>query len=372
MKKIAIIGRGTAGCYAASHFLRWTDWEIDWYFDPKISPQAVGEGSTLDFPKDLDLNLGFNVSELESIYGTAKAGIKKVNWGPGKEFVHTFPGGHVGYHFNAVLLQEWIISKLKTNRRVAFFEKNVTADVVDADYVMDCSGKPSNFDKFTMSEYIPVNSVHVTQCFWEGVKFQYTLTIARPYGWVFGIPLLNRCSIGYMYNNNINTLEEVKEDVKQIFKDYNLTPSDTTNSFSFKNYYRNVNYEGRVAYNGNTSFFLEPLEATSINFMNRNQRRAFDYWHFNKSLEETNKEYSDEIKEIENVIMLHYAAGSIYETKFWEEAQQRGYKNFLSLLMNPRFREILNTPDESMHYGTWNKRSFHQNLPALDLFNKIL
>jgi len=370
MKKIAIIGRGTAGCYTASHFLRWTNWDLDWYFDPKISPQAVGEGSALDFPRDLDTNLGFNIAELESIYGTSKSGIKKIGWGSGEDFIHTFPGGSVGYHFNAVMLQEWIINKLRSSRRVSFFEKNVTTDDIDADYVIDCSGKPSTFEKFNLSDFIPVNSVYVTQCFWEGVKFQYTLTIARPYGWVFGIPLLNRCSVGYMYNKDINTLDEVKEDVKEIFHNFKLTPSDVTNNFSFNNYYRIKNYEGRVAYNGNASFFLEPLEATSINFMNRNQRRAFDYWHNEKSLNTVNEEYLSEIKEIENVIMLHYASGSIYKSKFWDYAQERGMNNFNLMIKNPRFREVLITNDELMHYGTWPKRSFHQNLFPLRLFDK--
>jgi len=367
-KKVAIIGRGTAGCYAVSHFYRWSDWEIDWYFDTKIKPQAVGEGSTLDFPRDLHLNMDFNIGELESIYGTLKAGIKKTGWGPGTEYIHTFPGGSAGYHFNAVMLQEWVIDYFKQRRRVNIIEQNVTHDMVDSDFIMDCSGKPESYDDFTMSEFIPVNSVYVTQCFWEGVKFLYTLAIARPYGWVFGIPLLNRCSIGYMYNNAINTVEEVKEDVKQIFEDYHLTPSDQTNSFSFKNYYRKKNYEGRVAYNGNASFFLEPLEATSINLMNRNQRRAYDHWFGNKFLIHVNDEYEKDIAEIENVIMLHYAAGSVFDTEFWRYAQNRGKQNFPSLLANERFKSILaGETGESASYGTWNRTSFKQNLTNLNL-----
>lgn len=371
MHKIAIIGRGTAGCYAASHFLKWTDWELDWYFDPTISPQAVGEGSTLDFPKDLEINLNFNIGELESIYGTTKAGIKKTGWASGKDFIHSFPAGCSGYHFNAVLLQEWIINHVKSNPRVRFIESNVQAKQVDADYVMDCSGKPSNFDKFVLSEFIPVNSVYVTQCFWEGIRFQYTLCIARPYGWVFGIPLLNRCSIGYMFNKDINTLEEVKQDVQEIFKQYQLTPSKVTNNFSFKNYYRQVNFEGRIAYNGNASFFLEPLEATSINFMNNIQRRAFDYWNRNLSLEEVNDFYQSDICEIENVIMLHYASGAVFKSDFWDYAQKRGLDNFNLMLSKPKFKEILTTSDNLMQFGTWARRSFNQNLSNLQLLDYI-
>ena len=171
-----------------------------------------------------------------------------------------------------------------------------------------------------------------------------------------------------MYNNTINTLEEVKEDVQQIFQDYSLTPSDTTNAFSFKNYYRKQNYQGRVAYNGNASFFLEPLEATSINLMNRNQRRAYDTWFGNKFLMQANNEYQQDIAEIENVIMMHYAAGSQFDTEFWRYAQQRGKKNFPSLLGNSRFKAILAGEEtESASYGTWNRTSFKQNLSNLGL-----
>ena len=67
-----------------------------------------------------------------------------------------------------------------------------------------------------------------------------------------------------MFNSDINSLDEVKEDVKDVFEQYNLVPSDKTNFLQFKNYSRKVNFQGRVSYNGNASFFFDPLEATSI------------------------------------------------------------------------------------------------------------
>ena len=35
----------------------------------------------------------------------------------------------------------------------------------------------------------------------------------------------------FLYNNKINTLEDIKQDVKEVFKQYNLTASDHTNWF---------------------------------------------------------------------------------------------------------------------------------------------
>jgi len=377
-KKFAIIGRGTAGAFALTHYYRHTDFEIDWYFDSNVKPQAVGEGTTLIFPHAISDNINFGILDLESIYGTVKCGIKKTNWGDcGNDYIHEFSSGDHGYHFNAVMLQNFILNFAKKQSRIKIIDKNVDHQDIDADYIMDCSGKPKNYEDFQYSTYIPVNTGYVTQCYWEGVRFQYTLTLARPYGWVFGIPLLNRCAIGYMYNSNINSLDEIKEDVQNIFKEYSLNPSQDTNFLEFKNYYRKENYHGRVCYNGNASFFLEPLEATSISMMNFIQKEFFDLIYarlnnnnyFENSDEYKNKNYQDYIREIENVIMLHYASGSKFNTEFWKFAKERGKENFQILKKNPKFISLMNNNKKVQEYGTWNRRSFLMNLSNLDLLN---
>lgn len=378
MKKVSIIGKGTAGCISAAHFLHYTDWFVDFYFDNQIKPQAVGEGSNLVLPMRLNHIIDFQHDDLSKLDGSFKYGIKKTGWGTGKEFIHNFPPPNVGYHFNALKLQDLILNKIKNNPRFRIVEGNISHENIDSDFIMDCSGKPTNFNEFIIPESIPVNSVHVTQCFWDHARFQYTLTLARPYGWVFGIPLQNRCSIGYLYNNKINSLEEIKQDVVNVFREYNLTPSETTNSFEFNNYYRINNFSNRVAYNGNASFFLEPLEATSIAFMDIINRLAYDAWNTGESIESVNQHYHKHITEIETVIMLHYYAGSTFDTEFWKFAKLRGEENLKQAIKNPKFLEMIeyskfNNPNyvAKEDYGTWWLGSFYQNFQNLDLYNKI-
>jgi hypothetical protein len=388
LKKLAIIGRGTAGCFAAMHFLRYTEWDIDFYFDPNIKPQTVGEGISLVPTISLRDCLGFKHSDLKHVDGVFKTGIVKSGWNSGTDFEHTFPPSNVAYHFNAVKLQDYIISKIQNSSRFKLIEKNTNANDIDSTFVMDCSGKPNNFEDFNTEISIPVNAVHVTQCYWDHPKFQHTLTIARPYGWVFGIPLQNRCSIGYMYNHTISTLEEVKEDVKNIFVGYNLTPSVDHNTFQFSNYYRKENHQGRISYNGNASFFLEPLEATSITTMLNICRQAFDVWHDNLSKEASNNLYIQNLTDIENIIMLHYLADSQFKSKFWDFAQERAYKNIESLLMSESSSRFLSIYEESKsfdwkinsekicesaEFGTWGIHSMTENLnsDALNLYDKI-
>lgn len=377
-KKIAILGCGTAGMLALTHFHRWSkNCEIELYYNPTIAPQSVGEGSTLDFPRALYENIGFRHVDLEHVDGSFKGGIWKTGWSDGVEYMHNFPPPGVGYHFNAVKLQNYIKDRLKD--KIKIIEQSTTAEQIDADFVMDCSGKPASYEDFVLTESIPVNSVHVTPCYWDHARFQYTLTLARPYGWVFGIPLQNRCSIGYLYNNAINTLEEVKEDVLQVFADYNLTPSTDHNTFEFKNYYRKKNFTGRIVYNGNASFFLEPLEATSIALMNRILKMSYDNWFNNTSLDLLNDDYNIFLKEIETVIMLHYFAGSVFKTQFWELARARAEKIVARAKTDNRFNEFVEQSKIDSHtllradgsYGTWGKLSFKQNLENLNLYEKI-
>jgi len=376
-KKLAIIGKGTAGCYALSHFMRWTDWDIDLIHDPDIKPQAVGEGSDLILPASLNEQFDFSYTDLHDIDGSLKLGIRKINWNGSNDYIHTFPAPNSSMHFNAYKLQQYLIDRYIDDDRLNIVENAVNFDDIDADYVMDCSGKPPNYDAYTVLDSIPVNSVYVTQCFWDKIDFQYTLTIARPYGWVFGIPLANRCSIGYMYNNTISTLAEVKEDVNEIFKQFNLTPSDKTSNFSFKNYYKTHNYDTRICYNGNASFFLEPMEATSISTMDKVQRAAYDIWHNVIDCEKANGQYNKYLKEVEAMIMLHYYAGSKFSTKFWEFAKERAITvmekavkddDFVNIIVNSK---KLTTENRKLRYASWHLISYYQNLTNLNLYDKF-
>ena len=381
--KIAIIGAGTAGSITSTLISQNLPHEVDWYFDPNTPAKSVGEGTSLTFPKFLYEELNVNMVELNSsLDGTYKNGIRKINWGGSGDFIHDFPLGASGVHFNASKFQNLTQNKIQDRVNIIPSRINSYEDI-DATYIIDCSGKPLSTQDYTYPKSIPVNSTHIVQCFWEKPEFEYTLTIARPYGWVFGIPLQNRCSIGYLYNKNINTLEEVQEDIKEVFKQFNLTPSSKTNSFSFDNYFRKQNFYDRVAYNGNASFFLEPLEATSIDVIIRNTHLSIDFLRGESTLGEVNIKYQDHLNEIEEMIMLHYLAGSKFNTPFWKFAQERAQITLEKSLNNSRFTRMFNSLPHSpeipysfnngsnLGAGTWPINSYYFNLKELGLLQPL-
>jgi tryptophan halogenase len=388
-KRIAVIGRGTAGSFAITSLSRrFPDHEIEWYFDPNTPTQAVGEGSTIPVPRSLFLSFGFTYEDFFRVDGTVKTGIYKKNWGTKNEvFRHDFRPPSSGIHFSAVGIQKYILEKSEQvlGDRLKVIPEIVDYRNIDADYIFNASGVPKDYDDFHKSDYIPVNAAYVTQCYWDFPRFDYTLAIASKHGWVFGIPLQNRCSIGYMYNSNITTKEEIMEDVKGIFEEWNLTPSTDTISLNFNNYYRKQNYEdgGRIAHSGNSSFFLEPLEATSTGLMHKIQSDAADVWNGIKTQDEANQLYLDELRNIELMVMLHYASGSKFDTPFWQFAQERGIRKIESYKDNKQFREIyeavrhgkdyydaIQLPEKFVQYGdfgSWPPAAYMVNMEKLGI-----
>ena len=384
-KRIAVIGKGTAGSISATYFNRYNpnNMEVIWYYDPSKSPQSVGEGSTLPLLRTLENGLDFTYDDLKKIDGSIKKGIKKINWGGSGNFLHHFPLYFHSFHFNANKLQDYIFNKLKN--QISIKEQPITSHSdIDSDYILDCSGSPSSFHSYNISKSVTVNAAYITQCYWEGPRFDYTLTIARPYGWVFGIPLQNRCSIGYLYNKDINTLEEVKEDVKNVFKDFNLNPSENTSSLSFNNYYKKQNFTDRVAYNGNASFFLEPMEATSIGLIDAINFEFFKIINEKKNVFDSNQFYLQELKDIQRMISLHYLSGSKFTTKFWDFSYKKSKKYIkesiddkflkmyeLSKKYNSLNRLVTLEKIEPKEVAQWALFSYNQNLKELDLYNKL-
>jgi hypothetical protein len=343
MNKIAIVGRGTVGCMTAAHFLRWSDWQVDWIYDPAITPAAVGEGTTLALPRSLSENLSFDSDDMLKLSSTPKMGIAKRNWGQqNAEYNHPFPSGSCGMHFNAVTFQDYVFNKLKDNPRLNLIEKNASVDNIDADKIIVCTGSPTLFDdEYALSEYIPVNACVVSQCPWDMPRFLHTLTYAMPWGWVFGIPLQNRCAIGYLYNDKFVSEEQIKEEVKELLEELKLIPN-VQRSLKFNNYYRKNNFTERVAYNGNASFFLEPLEATSTGFAHAINTLAVDVFSGFKSPEYANEVYHRILDETESMICMHYFAGSTFKNEFWDYAESMGRKKMNLMMSNENsFSSIL-------------------------------
>jgi hypothetical protein len=392
MKKITIVGRGTVGCAAAAHYSKHheEDTIIDWVYDPSIPTTAVGEGTTLMLPDLLNKALEFDTNDLNNLDSIPKMGILKNGW-TDKEYFHSFPTGMAAMHFNAISFQDYIFDILKDKSNINLIESNVDLDKlhdIDSDLVMSCVGSPKQVgeSKFTIRDNIVVNACYVSQCPWDFSRFNWSLTHAKKHGWIFGIPLQNRVAIGYLFNKDITPLEDIKEEVDQILNELNLEPK-VQRLIEFNNYNRKINFEddGRIVHNGNASYFLEPLEATSTsvacdiilmsNFIFNNQ-------HLRKDIaKDYNNFYTEMMDEHENMIMMHYLAGSIHDTPFWDFAQEKAKRSIRAAFKKDNefakiVKHCLNGKYEKYQHwdrsvGSWDVKSYFTNIKGLQIEDKL-
>jgi hypothetical protein len=115
------------------------------------------------------------------------------------------------------------------------------------------------------------------------------------------------------------------------------------------------------------------------------QRKAFDVWFGGQPCEMANKEFTGFIKEIENMILLHYCNGSVFDTEFWRVSQAKAEEHLSKALQHdealntliekskPTWNDIKNNPNNNlfMTYGTWQLYSFNQNLTNLGIHKKL-
>jgi hypothetical protein len=388
--KIAVIGKGTAGCLAVAHMSQTLETsEVEWIYDPEIEASSVGEGTTHTVPSSLNLLLGLNYNDLSEMNGTVKTGIYKEGWKRDSEFTHAFPMGLTGIHFSANDLHQKIFDTVETFDNVKITEKNVAIEDVDADHIMVCTGAPDNMDDFYQIDSIPVNACLVRNYADYQESFNYTKCIARPNGWMFFIPLGNRCSVGYLYNSDIASKQFIIDDFEDELEkqvDFHSLSCISEKWLTFNNYARKQNFvDSRIAYNGNASFFLEPLEATSTATICEINTLAQNLWEFGgipASADDMNTNYMSAIEEVEAMIALHYFAGSKYRTEFWDKATLKA-ENVLRTHLEHKteFAEIIvncaagnYTNHNTWFYrdvGTWNIHSYLQNINGMNLNNKI-
>ncbi len=370
--RLAIIGKGTAGAMAYNHFANYTNYEIDCYFDNSKKEQSVGEGTTISLPRTLHHTIDFEYHMLPEIDGNYKNGIEYIDW-VNENFMHTFPAPDISMHFNAIKLQEYL--KDKNKNRVTFKDTNVENIYdINADYIIDCSGTPNKYDNFEFAKYIPVNSAYVRQCNWDYPKYDYTLCIAAEWGWIFGIPLSNRMSWGYIYNQEITEHEVIKQQLLKVIDSYGMKPTRKENRLEFSNYYRKENFFERIAYNGNASFFLEPMEATSLTTVDNINRKVFDILENGADCNKQNIWYKEKFKELQDIIVMHYLGANKYDNEFWTYAKNLAEECLSNT--SYRFKDIIKNVHDNDYeldndYGVWGMHSFKQNIYSMNILKAL-
>ena len=343
MKKIAVIGIGTAGLQTLCHLCTWLekDWKITSISDPSIPVMRIGESTHPSFADCLQMATDFNVHDhLDAIGATIKIGTVFKKWRR-HNFINPLFAGSLALHIDSWKLQQFVLPALKKrwgDQLEIKKEKVKKIEDLDYDYIVDCGGFPKDYK----SNYVSPPGLMINRALTHNIKkrgnWNYTGHRATKNGWMFEIPLMERQAYGYLFNDTLTSKKEAMEDFSKEID----TPVDQLDKtdYSFKPYYAKKVLEGRIFKNGNRALFFEPLSANSLFIYDTVNRLIVERLQRKLGTDDrVNAVYKERVESIRDLIYYYYHRGSTYNTPFWTQAATQASKELKKSKTFKRLKE---------------------------------
>ncbi|WP_420604405.1 tryptophan 7-halogenase [Methylobacterium sp.] len=362
LRKIAVVGRGTAGSLAAAsvtHLLPDGDCELHHIYDSRIPVIGVGEGSWPSLVQRLrQLTKLPHEAVQQRLKGTRKYGVAFEGWGRrNRDFTHYFTPQQVSYayHLSADLMTDLLHESTRA--------RHIDARVLDItrveggaqvefeglaperyDLVFDARGFPGTMrpEHHIDIPFIPTNTAVIRRCpaIVEGeedgpvLQHTYTRAVARPHGWIFVIPLTVHTSCGYIFNRDISGLDDVESDFDAFLETDGVREFEQRAVIPFPNFVHRRMYDGAVARIGNAAAFMEPLEATAI-VSAQLQIGMVLHMRLNRRAEDVERDAPVVNRFLVGNMLCyglfvgwHYSCGSMYDSEFWRHARDHAWPGY--------------------------------------------
>src|SRR4051812_42912593 len=250
------------------------------------------------------------------------------------------------FHFDASLYAKYLRSYAERGgvRRIegkvvdvslrgedGFVESVTLADgqKIEGDLFIDCSGfrgllieqaLKTGYEKWT--HWLPCNRAIALPTTYQGQPDPFTRATAHPKGWQWRIPLQTRMGNGIVYSS-----DHMSDDEAQAVLLANLEgePLAEPRRLSFTTGRRLKAWNANVVSMGLSSGFIEPLESTSIHFIQSGIAKLvalFPDKRFNPiERDEYNRQMQDLFEDVRDFIILHYNATKRDDSDFWNQCR---------------------------------------------------
>lgn len=347
MKKIVVIGGGTAGWITALFASRYFSNSVKVISPSSIDILGAGEGSTPNMPGLFEL-LGIDIEDfLIKTDATLKLGIKFINWnkevkGSFDHLFHTSEQTNYGFHFNARKTADYLenyaqsLGVQKVDKVIESFDSDENGNIrsittsdgekIDVDFIFDCSG----FRRLLIGDHFKSewkdysNSLICNKAFGfflpqheniDHTSLTKTKATSMSSGWMWQIPLQNRWGCGYVFNDSFISVEDAVKEVEELVG-YKIKIEKV---FDFNPGVYKKTWINNCASLGLASGFIEPLEATSIMSLIFSLKKlsSFDIFSYDKlEVDEYNEYVTNMSDQVVTFLTNHYRCDRD-DTPFW-------------------------------------------------------
>ena len=200
-----------------------------------------------------------------------------------------------------------------------------SGEQVEADLYIDCSGFRGLLIEGALqtgyehwNHWLPCDRAVAVPCERTGPLSSYTRVAAKAGGWQWRIPLQHRIGNGYVYSSNFLSDAHAQEELLASIEGKALAEPL---KLQFATGRRKRFWNKNCVAIGLSSGFLEPLESTSIHFIQRGIALLLSYFpdrNFTPAdIDRYNKIVAAEYERVRDFLVLHYSTSERDDSEFW-------------------------------------------------------
>ncbi len=200
-----------------------------------------------------------------------------------------------------------------------------SGEQVEADLYIDCSGfrglliegaLHAGYDNW--NHWLPCDRAAAVPCERTGALSSYTRVTAKAAGWQWRIPLQHRIGNGYVYSSNFISDQEAQDELLSSIEGKAFAEPL---KLQFATGRRKLFWSKNCVAIGLSAGFLEPLESTSIHFIQRGIALLLSYFpdrNFNAAdIDRYNRVVAGEYERVRDFLVLHYSSTERDDGEIW-------------------------------------------------------
>lgn len=196
---------------------------------------------------------------------------------------------------------------------------------IEADLFLDCSGFSGLLIEGALKtgyehwkQWLPCDRAVAMPCERTGPFSSYTRSTAKAAGWQWRIPLQHRVGNGYVYSSGFISDSQAQDELLSSIEGKGLAEP---RKLHFETGRRKRFWNKNCVAIGLSSGFLEPLESTSIHFIQRAITMLFtmlpDRSFQSADIDRYNKILAGEYERVRDFLVLHYSMTERTDSELW-------------------------------------------------------